>query len=69
MKKPYSTAYNVLKIMGVPVFTNEDNDELGNFFICELDLRDFASSAIDFDSCWIRHWILHIGRRLSIAGC
>lgn len=33
MKQPYTKAYNVLKIMGVPVFTNEDNDKLGNFFI------------------------------------
>lgn len=33
MKKPYSDAYNVLKIMGVPVFANEDNDKLGNFSI------------------------------------
>ena len=33
MKKPYSDAYNVLKIMGVPVFVNEDHDKLGNFSI------------------------------------
>jgi hypothetical protein len=33
MKKPFSDAYNVLKVMGVPVFTNADNDKLGNFFI------------------------------------
>jgi hypothetical protein len=33
MNKPFSDAYNVLKVMGVPVFTNADNDRLGNFFI------------------------------------
>jgi hypothetical protein len=33
MKKPYRNAYNVLKIMGVPVFANEDHAKLGNFSI------------------------------------
>ena len=33
MNKPYNDAYNVLKVMGVPVFTNAGNDKLGNFFI------------------------------------
>lgn len=33
MNKPYIDAYNVLKVMGVPVFTNADNDRRGNFFI------------------------------------
>ena len=33
MKAKYRKAYNVLKVMGVPVFTNADNDRLGNFFI------------------------------------
>lgn len=33
MKQPFTDAYNVLKIMGVPVFTNADNDRLGNFSI------------------------------------
>ena len=33
MKKPYKLAYQALKVMGVPVFTNEDHDRLGNFGI------------------------------------
>jgi len=33
MKKPYIAAYRALKVMGVPVFTNEDHDRLGNFSI------------------------------------
>jgi hypothetical protein len=33
MKKPYKQAYQALKVMGVPVFTNEDHDRLGNFSI------------------------------------
>lgn len=33
MKKPYIDAYQALKVMGVPVFTNEDHDRLGNFSI------------------------------------
>jgi len=41
MKHPYIDAYNVLKIMGVPVFTNEDNDKLGNFFIGGEDAESY----------------------------
>lgn len=41
MKQPYTDAYNVLKIMGVPVFTNEDNDKLGNFFISGEDTESY----------------------------
>ena len=33
MKKPYKQAYQALKVLGVPVFTNEDHDRLGNFSI------------------------------------
>jgi len=33
MKKPYRQAYQALKVMGVPVFVNEDHDKLGNFSI------------------------------------
>jgi hypothetical protein len=33
MQQPYIEAFNVLKIMGVPVFTNADNAKHGNFFI------------------------------------
>lgn len=33
MKKPYIAAYRALKVLGVPVFTNEDHDKLGNFSI------------------------------------
>jgi hypothetical protein len=33
MKAKYRKAYNVLKVMGVPVFTNEDNYGKGNFSI------------------------------------
>lgn len=33
MKKSYKLAYQALKVMGVPVFTNEDHDRLGNFGI------------------------------------
>lgn len=33
MKKPYTQAYQALKVMGVPVFANEDHDKLGNFSI------------------------------------
>lgn len=33
MEKQYKQAYRALKVMGVPVFTNADNDRLGNFFI------------------------------------
>lgn len=33
MKKPYTDAYRALKVMGVPVFTNEDHNRLGNFSI------------------------------------
>jgi hypothetical protein len=32
-RKPYLAAYNALKVLGVPMFTNEDNDRLGNFCI------------------------------------
>ena len=39
MNKPFSDAYNVLKVMSVPVFTNADNDKLGNFFINAEDLE------------------------------
>ena len=49
MKKPSSTAYHVLKIMGVPVFTNEDNDELGNFFI---------SAEEPTSSAWVDYYAL-----------
>jgi hypothetical protein len=33
MNSKYTLAYQALKVMGVPVFTNADNDRLGNFFI------------------------------------
>lgn len=33
MRKPYTDAYRALKVLGVPVFTNEDHDKLGNFSI------------------------------------
>lgn len=33
MKKAYTAAYRALKVLGVPVFANEDHDELGNFSI------------------------------------
>jgi hypothetical protein len=33
MNTKYKLAYQALKVMGVPVFTNADNDRLGNFFI------------------------------------
>ena len=33
MKKPYTAAYRALKVMGVPVFANEDHKPLGNFSI------------------------------------
>lgn len=33
MRKPYIAAYRALKVMGVPVFTNEDHAKLGNFSI------------------------------------
>jgi hypothetical protein len=33
MKSKYKLAYQALKVMGVPVFTNADNDKLGNFCI------------------------------------
>jgi hypothetical protein len=33
MKRQYKLAYQALKVMGVPVFTNADNERLGNFFI------------------------------------
>jgi hypothetical protein len=33
MKPQYKLAYQALKVMGVPVFTNEDNAKLGNFYI------------------------------------
>lgn len=37
MKKPYKLAYQALKVMGVPVFTNADHDRLGNFGISAED--------------------------------
>jgi hypothetical protein len=33
MNRKYKPAYQALKVLGVPVFTNTDNDKLGNFFI------------------------------------
>lgn len=33
MKKTYKPAYQALKVLGVPVFTNEDHVILGNFSI------------------------------------
>lgn len=33
MKKPFIAAYRALKVMGVPVFANEDHAKLGNFSI------------------------------------
>ena len=33
MNRKYKPAYQALKVMGVPVFTNTDSDELGSFFI------------------------------------
>lgn len=33
MKQPFLKAFNELKRIGAPVFTNKDNDRLGNFSI------------------------------------
>lgn len=33
IKPPYVDAYNMLKLLGVPVFVNEDNEDIGNFSI------------------------------------
>lgn len=54
MKHPYIDAYNVLRVMGVPVFTNMDNDELGNFSISGEDTEsykwaDYYSSPTTWD--------------------
>jgi len=54
MKKPYIDAYNVLKIMGVPVFVNEDHDKLGNVSISGEDSEsykwaDYYSSPTTWD--------------------
>jgi hypothetical protein len=40
MKKPFSDAYNVLKVMGVPVFANADNDKHGIFIDGEARSSD-----------------------------
>jgi len=54
MKKQFKQAYDVLKVMGVPVFTNEDNDKPGNFSINAEDARsadwcDYYGSPQDWD--------------------
>jgi len=54
MKKPYKQAYQALKVMGVPVFTNEDHDRLGNFSINAEDLEglrwaDYYVSRLDWN--------------------
>ena len=33
LNRKYVPAYMALKTLGVPVFVNEDNEKLGNFFI------------------------------------
>lgn len=33
VRPPYLDAYNVLRLLGVPVFVNDDHAELGNFGI------------------------------------
>jgi hypothetical protein len=37
IKKPYRAAYNALKVLGVPVFTNEDTEAVGSFRISAED--------------------------------
>ena len=39
MKAKYKEAYDVLKVMGVPVFVNEDHERRGNFGINAEDPR------------------------------
>lgn len=45
MKRPYKQAYNALKVLGVPVFVNEDHDAVGNFGISAEDTnsRDWVA--------------------------
>ena len=41
MKKAYTAAYRALKVMGVPVFVNEDHAKLGNFSISGEDTESY----------------------------
>lgn len=55
MKRPFIKAYNALKVLGVPVFVNEDHDRLGNFSInaedpAGLKWADYYASA---SSDWV----------------
>lgn len=53
MKKPYKQAYQALKVMGVPVFANEDNDRLGNFSINAEDPAGLRWADYYAQNAWI----------------